>query len=402
MFLSLGLCLCLVPNADWPHLRAHGGLANGETKLPVKWSDENVLWKTPLKGLGVSSAIVSGDAVYLTFANADGTKRTLARFNVKTGGEEWTRTLDFQTHKLHKKNSFATATPATDGERVVTLFADKQSFVVECFDLDGKELWKQDVGGFHGEHGSGGSPIIEAGKVYFAKEQDGASAIYAFDLKTGDKVWQTDYSVDKATYSTPMIYRGADGAKQLVLSHSFQGLAGYDLATGKRLWKCDGFNNRTVGMPVQAGSIVISTAGEGSNGRTLLAVDLASQPTGDVELQPAYTITRGIPYCSTPIAVGERLYSVTDVGVAACFNAKTGEPIWSERLGGPHSASPVFANGAIFFVAENGDVNAIKPGDRLQRIAKFHLDDHFLATPAVANGKMYLRGEAHLWCVGAK
>ena len=293
---------------DWPQLRGPNGSATTEdAKLPIQWSDSNILWKTPLPGLGVSSAVVSGDAVYLTFANPDGTQRTLARYDAKTGKEVWRRTLSFSTHKKHSKNSYATATPATDGERVAVLFADQEKFLVVVYSSKGDELWRNDVGGFSGEHGAGGSPIIEAGKVYFAKEQDGASSLFAFDLKTGMKVWQTDYSVKVATYSTPIVYRGPDGQTCLVCSHSHTGLAGYDLATGKRLWKCDGFELRTVGMPVQAGTIVAATAGQGGSGKMLLAVDLSSSPTGDAELQPAYTLQRGIPYCTTPVAVGDRL-----------------------------------------------------------------------------------------------
>jgi outer membrane protein assembly factor BamB len=388
---------------DWPQLRGpNGAAASTDGELPIRWSDSNILWKAPLPGLGVSSAVVSGDGLYLTYANADGTKRSLARHDPKTGKEVWKQTLSFATHKKHKKNSYATATPATDGERVVALFGDTDKFVAACYAADGKPLWQKDVGGFQGEHGAGGSPIIEAGKVYFAKEQDGGSSLFCFDLKTGDKIWQTDYTVERATYSTPIVYRSPDGRSCLVCSHSYSGLAGYDLATGKRLWKCDGFEKRTVGMPVQAGSIVAATAGEGSNGRTFLAVDLSSFPTDAAALPPAYTVTRGIPYCPTPIAVNDRFYFVTDVGVAGCLDARTGKSLWSQRLGKPHSASPVFANGALFFVSEGGDVAAVMPGDKLEKLATFHLDDYFLATPAVANGRMYLRGEKHLWCIGAK
>src|SRR5205085_9902572 len=133
----------------------------------------------------------------------------------------------------------------------------------------GELLWQKDVGGFNGEHGAGGSPIIDSGKVFFTKEQDGASSLYAFDVKSGEKIWQTDYTVKRATYSTPIVFRGHGGADCLVCSHSLTGLAGYDLATGKRLWKCDGFEVRTVGMPVQVGSIVAATAGAGGSGKMM-------------------------------------------------------------------------------------------------------------------------------------
>jgi outer membrane protein assembly factor BamB len=398
-FVSSAMCQA----GDWPQLRGpNGSAATDDAKLPIQWSDSNILWKTPLPGLGVSSAVVSGDALYLTFANPDGTQRTLARYNAKTGKEVWRRTLSFSTHKKHDKNSYATATPATDGERVVVLFADQEKFLVVVYSSRSDELWRNDVGGFSGEHGAGGSPIIEAGKVFFAKEQDGASSLFAFDLTTGKKVWQTDYSVKVATYSTPIVYRGPDGQTCLVCSHSHTGLAGYDLATGKRLWKCDGFELRTVGMPVQAGTIVAATAGQGGSGKMLLAVDLSSAPTGDAELQPAYTLQRGIPYCTTPVAVGDRFYFVMDNGAAGCLDAKSGKTMWSDRLGSPHSASPVYAHGVLFFLSENGEVNVTKPGDKLERVANFKLGDRFLATPAVADGKMYLRGESNLWCIGAK
>jgi outer membrane protein assembly factor BamB len=388
---------------DWPQLRGpNGAAASDDAKLPVHWSDANILWKTPLPGPGISSAVVSGDGVYLTYSNADGTERTLARYSAKTGQEEWKQTLPFSSNKKHPKNSYATGTPATDGERVVALFADDRKFLVCCYSSDGKSLWQKDVGGFHAEHGFGSSPIIAGGKVIVVKEPDGASTLFAFDVKTGDKLWQTDYRVRRATYSTPIVYHGTGGETCLVCSHSLTGLAGYDLATGKRLWKCDGFELRTVGMPIQSGTIVAATAGEGGSGKTFLAVDLASSPTGNAELQPAYVLNKGIPYCPTPVAVGGRFYFVTDGGVAGCVDAKTGKSVWSERIGAKHAASPVFAYGAIFFVAESGAMTIIKPGDKLERVAEFSLPDHFLATPAVADGKMYLRGDEKLWCLGAQ
>src|SRR5262245_37553805 len=131
------------PAGDWPQLRGPNGAATSDdAKVPIHWSDSNILWKTPLPGLGVSSAVVNGDAVYVTYANADGTERTLARYNAKTGAEEWKKSQAFHSHKKHAKNTYATATPAAEGDRVVVLFADTEKFIVAAYSAKGDLLWQ--------------------------------------------------------------------------------------------------------------------------------------------------------------------------------------------------------------------------------------------------------------------
>lgn len=383
---------------DWPRFRGPNGQAGDpNARVPVEWSAANIRFKVELPGIGVSSPSVVGSRIFLASANENGTKRSLYAFDRSAGTRLWQLDFVFQTNDKHKKNSYATATPASDGEHVCITFSSAERYVVYCATVEGKFLWEKDLGPFVSQHGSGASPIIHGDLVIVANEQDGPSSIVAFNKKTGDKVWTSPRDADKTAYSTPFVLTG-QGADQLIVSSSV-GLSALDVATGTPIWNCKKFDSRVVASPFIADGLVVGNCGSGNKGHLFVAV--RPDGKGDVSnTHVAWTATKTLPYCVTPVAIGPYLYMITDSGIARCVEAKTGKEVWTERLSGNFSASPVFAENRIYAVGEKGDVFVIAAAPSFKLLAKNHLDDYFLTTPAIAGNEMFLRGEKFLWCIG--
>ncbi|QDU61351.1 outer membrane biogenesis protein BamB [Planctomycetes bacterium Pan216] len=385
---------------SWPRFRGPNGTATSSSdSMPSEIGPSNVLWKAKLGGLGHSSPVVAGNRVFLTSAEDEGRVRLIQCFDVTTGKLLWRAQFPFATHKKHKQNTYATATPVTDGELVFFEFTDPEDHVVYCYTVDGQEIWKRSLGAFDAGHGSGSSPILHKDKLIIFNDDDSNSYIIALDKETGKPVWKETWASEKAAYSTPFVMN-VDGKDQLIFS-SIGGIEGRDADTGKQVWVCDRFDMRTVGSPVLADGLIVATCGSGNSGKNMVAV--RPDGKGDVsETHVAWESSRSLPYCVTPVAHGPHLFMVTDQGLARCVVAKTGEEVWTKRmnLGGRVFSSPLLLGDRLFIFGEQGDVKVIAAESAYRPIADSNLEDHFLSTPAVANGKMFVRGEDFLWCLG--
>lgn len=396
--LVAGFCLGDANAENWPRFRGPNGSATvPEANVPIEWTAGNILWKTALPGVGASSPIVWGDRLFVTSATENGAQRHLICVDTRGGNVIWQKSQSFESHGKHNKNSYATSTPTTDGERVYVTFTSPQRYVVLAFDYSGKELWSRDLGGFEANHGSGASPILWRDRLIVTNDQDGPSFVAALDTKTGETLWNSPRAREKAAYSTPMVLESPDG-DQIVLS-SMMGLTSLDPQSGKQRWICDLFTARTVGSPFFGDGLVFATCGSGGRGEKILAV--RPDGSGDVsKTHLAWESTKMLPYCPTPVSAGEHLFMVTDGGVIRCVVAKTGAEVWTHRLGGKYSASPVRVGNRIYLVSESGDVDVVAAESGLRLLAHNHLDDYFVTTPAVSGDRIYLRGEKHLWLVG--
>jgi outer membrane protein assembly factor BamB len=386
---------------NWPRFRGPNGTGVAEDKdVPVRWTtDTGVLWKTALPGKGHSSPIVWNDRVFLQTASSDGKERSLVCLDANSGQIVWTQKAPGTRGKTHSRSSLASNTPATDGDRVYSLFWDGQDLHLCAYDFTGKQVWKRDLGGFTSQHGAGHSPIVHDGKVILANDQDGSAVLQAFDAVTGKDVWEVKRPAFRACYSTPCL-----NGKELLVG-STAGVSGYDPATGKELWKYtwhhSGMPLRTVASPIIADGVVIVNAGDGSGLRHTIAVKLGG--SGDVsETHLVWENTKTLPYVPTMLAKGEYAYSVNDRGMAACHVARTGKEIWSERLGSPMTASPILVDGKIYAVGEDGKVYVYQAGPEYKLLATNLLGEEVSSTPALANGKLYIRGQQHLICIGKK
>lgn len=391
--------------ADWPRFRGPNGTGVGDPDAPVKWTKDDIAWKTPIPGLGHSSPIVVAGKVFLQSSTADGKKRLLVAVDAGTGKVAWTAGIDADKAELrHPKASLAASTPAADADRVYACFWTGKAVEVHAFDHAGKPQWKAPLGDFEAEHGAGMSPVVFAGKVYVNYDQDGTAALVALDAGTGEKKWSASRKAHRACPTTPLIRTLADGKSELVVT-STTGVGGYDPDTGNTNWSwaiewpAGKKNLRAVASPVVAGNFVIAACGEGTiTGRRAIAVVPGRTP------KAAWEKTKDTSYVPTPVVKGDHLYWIRDDGFAVCAAIKTGDPVWTERVfNKPVSASPILVGDTVLAIAEDGKAVAFKATpDGLDTVGESPIGEAVFATPAAANGKLYVRGGEHLFCVSKK
>jgi outer membrane protein assembly factor BamB len=391
---------------DWPRFRGPNGAGIAPDKdVPVKWTEENILWKTPIPGIGHSSPIVCKSRIFLQSASEDGRDRWLLCLDTDKGTILWKTRSPGEQAKKHPRNSLASSTPASDGERVYAAFWDGKTVHLGAYDFkSGKPLWEKNLGSYTSQHGFGHSPMLIDGKVILANDQDGSSHLLAFDAKSGDKIWQTERTPYRACYSTPIVHVTPDGGKELIVA-STAGITGYNPVDGKPnwwyTWKFARMPLRTVGSPILAGNLVIATSGDGAGDRHVIAVKLGGQ--GDVTAgNLAWEDRKNYPFPYVPclLAYGDYLFGVHDKGVASCHLAQNGEEVWRKRLDSGFTASPILVDGKVYAASESGLVYVFAAAPRFQLLAENRIGEAVFSTPAVADKRLFIRGEKHLFCIG--
>jgi outer membrane protein assembly factor BamB len=379
---------------DWPQFRGPSGQGHSEERgLPLAWSEsQNVLWKTPIPGRGWSSPAIAGGRVWLTTSLKEkGASLRAIAYDVATGRE----TVNVEVFHLRSadltnpKNSHASPTPIVEGDRVYLHFGAEGTAALTT---TGDIVWKARFP-YQSQHGNGGSPVLYGDLLIFSCDGDDAFVV-ALDKLTGKVRWRTSrrQPADQA-YSTPLVIRVGD-RDELVSVGAYRAAA-YDPLTGKEIWRVsydDGFSN--VPRPVFGhGLVYIAT---GFQQPSLLAV--RADGAGDVtKTHISWTLKRGAPLTPSPLLVGDELYIVNDGGIASCVDAATGTAHWVQRLGGGFSASPVFADGRIYFLSEDGGATVIAPGKEFRRLATSTLDGEILASMAVADRSIFIRTGTHLY-----
>jgi outer membrane protein assembly factor BamB len=387
--------------SDWPRFRGPNGTgASPDKDVPLKWSAaDGVLWKTPLPGSGNSSPIVSGGRIFLQSSSP--AERSLVCLDAGTGKVLWTRSLPGQRARMHPKNTLASGTPASDGERVYVASWDGKDLILVAYSIAGDLVWRRDLGAFTSQHGAAHSPVVEGGRVFLADDQDGSAVVLAYDAASGRPLWRTERKAFRACYSTPFVRPTGSGMELVVASTA--GVTAYDPESGAVNWNCDWtFPKkplRTVASPVAGAGLIFANAGDGDGSRDMIAVQPGSKGDGSAG-KVVWQESKSFPYVPSLIADGNYLFSVTDNGIAACHQAQTGKRIWSERLGGPVSASPVLVGDRIYAAGEDGQIYVFAAAGTYKLLAKNSLDEPVMATPAVADGRLYIRGKDNLFCVG--
>jgi outer membrane protein assembly factor BamB len=384
---------------DWPQFRGPGGQGHAAgTGLPLAWSESrNIKWKTPVAGRGWSSPVVSGGRVWLTTSVQEkGASLRAIAIDAQTGREA----VNVEVFHLRSadltnaKNSHASPTPIVEGDRVYVHFGAEGTAALTTA---GEILWKTRHP-YESQHGNGGSPILYGDLLIFSGDGSDTAFVVALDTRSGKARWKTPrrQPADQA-YSTPLVIRVGD--RDQVVSVGAYRAAAYDPATGHEIWRVsygDGFSN--VPRPVYGhGLVYIAT---GFQQPALLAV--RPDGTGDVTTtHVAWTLTRGAPLTPSPLLVGDELFIVNDGGIATCLDAKTGATHWVQRIGGAYSASPVFADGRIYFLSEEGGATVIAPGKVFRRLATSALDGETLASMAVSGGSIFIRTDSHLYRIAS-
>jgi outer membrane protein assembly factor BamB len=384
---------------DWPQFRGPDGQGHSaERGLPIEWSEsKNIAWKVPVPGRGWSSPVVADGKVWLTTATQIGRDSSLRlmSFDAATGRQA----LDLEVFRiknlslLNPKNSHASPTPVIEGDRVYVHFGAQGTAAVST---SGEVVWKAwQV--YQSQHGSGGSPVLYGDLLIFSCDGFDEAAVVALDKRTGKKRWRTLRPQPwSQAYSTPLVIHVGD--RDLIVSVGAFHAAAYDPQTGKEIWRVsypDGFSN--VPRPVYGGGLVFITTG--FQQPSILAIRPDGQ--GDVtKTHVAWTLSRGAPLTPSPLLVGDELYVVTDAGIASSLDARTGAVHWQHRLGGNVSASPVSADGRIYFLDEEGRTTVITPGQTYQQVSTNTLDEPALASMAVASQSFFIRTATNLYRIG--
>ena len=408
----------------WPSWR--GPINSGVSataKPPAEWSEQkNVRWKVEIPGRGTSTPVVWGDRVYVLTAAPVGVElaashdsrgakgaRVPHRMMVmaldrKTGKTVWERTAREETpHEGYHQQfgTWASSSAVTDGEVIVASF---ESRGIYAYDMNGKPLWNVDLGDkrMRNEFGEGSTPALHKDKVFVVWDHQGESFIAALDRKTGKEVWrQNRQEID--SWATPLVVEHAGKAQ--VVTGAQNRVRSYDAATGELVWEAGGLTANPIPSPVAADGMVYLMSGY--RGNNLKAVKLADAK-GDITGTPAlaWSLDRDTPYVPSPLLYDNVLYFLKgNTGVLSAFDAKSGKPHYQvQRIEGVPNvfASPVGADGKIFVLGQDGSAAVIKHGPTYEVLATNKLDDRFDASPALADGEMYLRGYRYLYCVAAK
>ena len=420
--------------SDWPSFRGPraSGIADGHNP-PTAWDGEqgtNVKWKTPIPGLAHASPIVWGDRVYVTSAvssdpdpylrvgmygeSPDHPEKIVHNFNLycldrSTGKIIWQQTAHsgIPQVKRHIKGTHANSTPATDGKHLVAFFGSEGLY---CYDMDGKLLWKQDLGYLDSgaldapeiQWGFGSSPTICQNKVIVLCDVNNQSFIAAFNIDTGKEIWRT-LRDDVPGWGTPTVVE--HGGRTQVIVNGWHRIAGYDVNTGAELWWMRGGGDIPVPTPIVAHGLVFIT---NAHGRMSPIYAIRLDAEGDISLEDGQTSNEYVvwsrprrgAYIPTPIVYGDHLYIGNDVGILTCYDAKTGEQVYRQRIAGrrdAYSASPVAADGRLYFTTEEGHIHVLKAGAEFELLASNSMGGVCLATPAISNQMMIVRTSKHLY-----
>ncbi len=392
----------------WERFRGPGGDGVAQKQnLPVEFDDaKHLIWKIKLPGLGNSSPVVWNDRLFVQTATADGKERSLLCLDVKSGAVIWKKDSTGSKAAIHAMNSLASATPATDGKGVYVATWDGKGVFLSGYSMKGQLLWEKDLGEFKSQHGPGASPIVYRDKVYFALDMDGKAELFAFDAATGKQVWRQPREAFRACYSAPQILeKGASGAELIITSTT--AITSYNPDTGSRNWNWTwtwgpGVKAlRTIAGSIESGNMLFAFAGDGGGDRQMVALDLATAP-GTAPNQ-VWDNRKDFPYVPCPLTQDGRLYFVNDRGFAGCFDAKSGAKVWFERLkDATFTASPILVDGKIYAASEEGDLFVLAAEPTFQLLARNGLGERVRATPAVADGRLFVRGANHVFCYGKK
>jgi len=422
---------------NWPHFRGPmaAGVADG-TNPPVSFNVEkgqNVLWKTPIPGISVSSPVVWGDTIFaVTSISADPKSEfraglygdtepakdhgphtwKLYALDLRSGKVKWERTLyeGVPKTKRHPKASHSSPSPAVDGKRVVVWIGSEGLYT---FDLAGKPLWKKDLGVIDSgwffdpdyQWGVASSPILWRDRLFLQVDQQKDSFIAGYDASSGKELWKTARE-EIPTWGTPAVLE-YEGKAQLV-ANGTKAIRSYDPMTGKLVWSLRGNSEITCPTPITAGGLIYIAAGYPPI-QPIYAVKWSA--AGDITLQGdatsnehiAWSLKRGGSYQPTPLLYGDLLYICSNSGVFSAYNAKTGERLYQQRVagkGGAFSASPVAADGRIYLASEDGDVHVVKAGPAYETLSSNPVGEVMMGTPALAKGVLLIRTMKHLVAVG--
>ncbi|MBL7219276.1 MAG: PQQ-like beta-propeller repeat protein [Phycisphaerae bacterium] len=414
--LLVGLCAAAADGQEWTRFRGPDGTGIGQADgIPAKIDESSYTWKVKLPGPGHSSPVLWGKKIFLTCegpgkvvrpkrgmgdASTTLANRQLVCLSAADGKVLWTWQDKFTTYSHNRLNSFAASTPAADAERVYLTWASGGKYFAVAIDHAGKKVWQRELGDFSAKHGAGASPIVVDDIVLVGNDHMGkTSTLTGLDAKSGAVCWKIDRKSGPTSYIVPAIYRPAGGKAQAIFISCAEGVTSVNPADGKVNWQVDcNFTLKAVASPVVSGGLIFVSTGRGGSRESAVI----RPPTGTKGASIAFKLDKEVPYVPTPIAVGDYLFVLNDTGTLTCVEPATGKKLWRERFSGTHYPSPVCIDGRIYLINNKGEMSTVQAAGKYKLLATGKLPEGTHATPALANGCMYIRTINHLICVGAK
>jgi outer membrane protein assembly factor BamB len=400
-FLFISVLSLSVSNAqNWPNFRGPNGDGTSvEKNLPVKWdSVTNVVWKTRVPGTGYSSPVVWKERLFITTALQATQEKVLLCYDARTGKLLWQKTVVKSPFEgKHDNNSHASGTPATDGTKVYLSFLDGKDVVVAAYDFSGKQIWLVKPGTFASPHGYSCSPVLFEDKVIINGDSQGDSFVAALSKTDGKVVWRVAHERPAHSFSTPII-RKIGGKTQMIFCGNKE-IASYNPVDGTKNWFVSGPSEDYCSSPLydeKTGLVLVSSAWPQ---RIIVAI----KPDGQGDVTKTHVVWQsreGAYYVPSPVIVDNMMFSTMTTGKLHCIDIATGKILWIETMG-PQYSSAVVANGLVYMPKDDGIITVIKPGPVFDAVSKNPMGEKMFASPAISNGKIYIRGFKNLFCVSA-
>lgn len=405
LFIAVCLTTSWVRAENWPGWRGpQRNAISSEKNLPRNWSaDGGVRWKTPLPGSGIASPIIWDDRIFITAS--DGYKQSelhVICLSRKNGRQLWHQQFwgTAPTRYHGTKSSMASPTSVTDGKHIYCFFGTGDVF---CLDVDGGLVWQRSLsseyGRFENRFSATSSPLLYEDLVIVQCDHYGDSYLVALDQKTGANRWKVDRPETWLSWSSPQLAPVAETGKHELVICGSQRIDGLDPSTGEKLWTVQGMRRECIPTPVLGHGLIYAVSGP--KGPTM-----AIKPGGRGDVTGTHVIwdnNRGAPFVPSAILVGDMYYLVDDSGVATCLDAHTGERVWQKRLTGKYTASPIAADGKIYFVNENGETIVVAAGEKkYKQLARNPLGEPVFASPAISQGNLFIRTAKSLFCIGGE
>jgi len=402
------LLLTVCPSAgaqEWTRFRGPNGAGvSAAAAIPLQWTDKDFNWKLALPGSGHSSPVLWGERLFLTAGDSKTGGRLVLCVDATEGKLLWKQEYAGKSYKMHLRNSVATATPAVDAERVYVCWATPAECIVQALDHAGKKLWQVDLGPYPSQHGFGISPILHDGTLFVYYQPDGDGALVALDARNGDVRWKLPRQGKNATYATPCVYQPAGRSAEIILTNWQHGITAVDAKSGKVSWELSVFDTskpeRAIVSPVLAGDLVIGTCGFITAQKHLVAVRPGDAGKGEMPRE-VWRVEKFVSQMPTPLVKNDRMFLLSEQGIASWMRTDTGKVVWSERIPGTYAASPLCLGDRLYCTATDGKVVVLAAADDFKELARSELGEATQSTPAVAGGRIFFRTEKHLVSLGS-
>lgn len=409
LYSTLLLATMSASSQEWPRFRGPDGSGHGKiSSFPAEFTTADYDWTIKLDGVGHSSPVVSEECLFLTLYNEKEKERRVLCFHSQTGSRHWVWKQTVEEHNLHKYNNFASSTPAVDKDHVYVVWGAGTTTEAVALTHEGKLAWKRSWSGFISDHGFGASPILVDGVLVLHTDniEKRTSYVMGLDPKTGKSLWELERVTEDpeakhvTAYNTPTSVT-VGGKTILVVLQTNDGWKGIDPKTGEVLWSHKGnYDQRSVSSIASSGDTVFATFGSGGKGK--IATALKVKPKGKPEVIYSLGLSDGLEYVPTPLFYKGLLYLWGDGGILTCRDAKTGEEVYQERIGGNFFSSPVVIDDKIFCGSRDGRFIAVAPGREFKVLGSSNLMSGMNATPAIANNRVIIRTDTHLISIKGK